>query len=880
MNFLTNFPLAAPKTFIWSTIIIAFSLMALVAVPTLSPPVAQYLQPLSIDADPENMLVYDEPVRVFNREKKDTFSLYDLIVIGVVNDNHKDGVFSVASLSDIYDLTEFAKGIQWTNKQGEVEGVVSIDLITPSTMEDVRQAGPGAVEFSWLMDGLPQTEAEALDVRDRALNQPILNGSLISEDGRSIALYIPITSKSISYRVAQQLRTRIASYDSGDQYWITGLPVAQDQFGVEMFIQMGITTPLATGLLFFLLWFFFRNLTLVASPIMVAMLSVTITVCLLIATGHSIHIMTSMIPIFIMPIAVLDSIHILSEFHDRYPEFKDRRKTIMHVMSKLALPMFFTSITTGIGFMSLNFMPIPPLQAFGTFVGIGVVVAWFLTVALIPAYIILMPEEKFEGFGLRQNRDNDGSGSFLHKALPALGAGAIRFSRPILLLLIPVSALAFYGASQIVADDNPVKWFGKEHNIRQADAVLNSAFGGSYMAYLALGTDQDANAFASYVDELEARILAQDLTKRDTLATLVRDLSKTATSRTELLTALFTALDEQLRGAITGTELTAWEAAIAFLDTERAQAEIFKDPAVLSYMSDLQAFLQKDVAVGKSNSVVEIVKTVYRELISGKDADYRIPDSAAGVAQTLITFQNSHRPHDLWHYVTPDYQEGNIWVQMKSGNNQDMSRVTALVEQYFIDNPPPRNLTHQWFGLNYINVVWQDYITIGTVKALAGSFVIITLLLMVLFRSVLWGLLSVVPLGFSIAMLYGGIGLAGKSLDAPISILGAISLGLAVDYAIHFVMRSRDIAKEHNNWPDTARVVFGEPARAITRNVIILGVGFLPLMIAPLIPYKVVGVMLSGILIIAGIATLIILPALMSLLEGRLFKFRPVGENS
>jgi uncharacterized protein len=880
MNFLTNFALAAPKTFIWGTVAITFSLMALVAAPTLSPTVAQFLQPLSIDADPENMLTYDEPVRVFNREKKDTFSLYDLIVIGVVNDNHENGVFSVASLSDIYDLTELAKDVQWTNKQGEIEGVVPIDLITPSTMEDVRKAGPGTVDFNWLMDGPPKSEAEALDVRDRALNQPILNGSLVSEDGRSVALYIPITSKGVSYRVAQQLRERIASYHSGDQYWITGLPVAQDQFGVEMFIQMGITTPLATGLLFFLLWFFFRNLTLVASPIMVAMLSVTITVCLLIATGHSIHIMTSMIPIFVMPIAVLDSIHILSEFHDRYPGFKDRRETIKHVMSKLALPMFFTSITTGIGFMSLNFMPIPPLQAFGTFVGIGVVVAWFLTVTLIPAYIILMPERKFKNFGINKT---DGSGepkSFLHSALPALGAGAIRYARPILLLIIPVAAIALYGASQIVANDNPVKWFGKEHNIRQADAVLNSAFGGSYMAYLALGTDQNAESLDLYTYELEARILTKNLAKRDMLVSLVKDISKTVTSRTELLSALLANVEGQLRNAKPGTEVFALENALSFLDAELAQTEIFKDPEVLSYMSNLQAFIEEDAAVGKSNSVVEIVKTVYRELISGEDTDYLIPDSAPGVAQTLITFQNSHRPHDLWHYVTPDYQEANIWVQMKSGDNQDMSRVDALVAQYFIDNPPPRNLTHQWFGLNYINVVWQDYITVGTAKALFGSFIIITLLLMVLFRSVLWGLLAVVPLGFSIAMLYGGIGLVGKSLDAPISILGAISLGLAVDYAIHFVMRSRDIAKEQNNWPDTARIVFGEPARAIARNVLILGVGFLPLLIAPLIPYKVVGVMLSGILILAGIATLIILPALISLLEGRLFKFRPMGVNS
>ena len=54
-----------------------------------------------------------------------------------------------------------------------------------------------------------------------------------------------------------------------------------------------------------------------------------------------------MIPIFIMPISVLDSIHVLSEFFDRYQETKDRRETIFKVMGELFMPMFYTSLTSG-----------------------------------------------------------------------------------------------------------------------------------------------------------------------------------------------------------------------------------------------------------------------------------------------------------------------------------------------------------------------------------------------------------------------------------------------------------------------------------------------------------------------------------------------------
>ena len=97
--------------------------------------------------------------------------------------------------------------------------------------------------------------------------------------------------------------------------------------------------------------------------------------------------MSSMIPIFIMPIAVLDSVHILSDFFDRYQDTKSRRETMRHVMGTLFTPMLYTSLTTAVGFLSLALTPIPPVQVFGLFVAFGVMVAWVLTVTFIPAFV-------------------------------------------------------------------------------------------------------------------------------------------------------------------------------------------------------------------------------------------------------------------------------------------------------------------------------------------------------------------------------------------------------------------------------------------------------------------------------------------------------------
>ncbi|HRZ17374.1 MAG TPA: MMPL family transporter, partial [Candidatus Hydrogenedentes bacterium] len=156
-------------------------------------------------------------------------------------------------------------------------------------------------------------------------------------------------------------------------------------------------------------------------------------------------------------------------------------------------------------------------------------------------------------------------------------------------------------------------------------------------------------------------------------------------------------------------------------------------------------------------------------------------------------------------------------------------------------------------------------------QAFLGSFLVVLFMMIVLYRSGLWGMLSMIPLTVTIGLIYGVIGLAGKDYDMPVAVLSALSLGLAVDFAIHFLSRAREIQGETGDWKTAAPKMFGEPARAITRNITAVAVGFTPLLAAPLVPYNTVGVFMAAILGASGVATLIIMPALMRVLERMLF---------
>ena len=843
-----------PKLWFWLFSMLSVVLILLVLAPALTPQAASFLHPLKIDTDPENMLSVNEPVRVFHNQMKAEFSLYDMVVVGVVNDVHPQGVFNRESLADIHALASYAQTIHWAEKETE-HGVISVDVIAPSTVDNIEQAGLGSVRFEWLMKEPPHSDTAAIVIAEKAKRIPFLDNTLVSDDAKALALYIPITSKSDSYEVAELLRAKIAEFDSGDTYHITGLPIAQDQFGIEMFKQMAISAPMAMALIFILMWYFFRHVNLIIAPMIVAMLSVIITMGLLVVTGNTVHIMSSMIPIFIMPIAVLDAVHILSDFFDRYPKTKDRHQTIKQVMEELSKPMLFTTLTTCAGFGSLAFTPIPPVQVFGIFIAIGVFLAWLLTITLVPAYIMLMSEASLKDFGMKGDGDHENTplARFLHRT------GRFTYAQAKLILIITVllGGVAYYGITKIQINDNPVKWFEAEHPIRIADKALNEKFAGTYMAYLTL-----------QVPEAEAITLTtQDMALMpEAVQPILQD--KVGMELSALEDFMLTQQDK----AESDVLWDAWDEVLLIVGQKRQKDEIFKDPEVLRYIEKLQDHLLETGLVGKSNALPDIVKTVHRELFLGKQEDFRIPDSAAAIAQTLITYQGSHRPQDLWHFVTPDYRKTNLWIQLKSGDNKDMQSLVEAVNRFMADNPPLANITHNWFGLTYINVIWQQKMVAGMLEAFAGSFIIVLAMMVLLFRSLWWGVLSMIPLTVTIGLIYGIIGLIGKDYDMPVAVLSALSLGLAVDYAIHFLARSRELRKHHNNWRETLGDVFGEPGRAIFRNVIVIGIGFLPLLAAPLVPYQTVGFFISAILVIAGAASLFILPALIALFEKALFK--------
>ncbi len=730
---------------------------------------------IKIDTDPENMLEADEPVRVFEHEMKEEFGISDFIAVGVVV---QDGAFNKEILTNVYNIVAEIE---------EIDGVIADDIMAPSTVDDIRQTSDGGLKVETLLEDEPESDEEAQYVLARIKDNPILRGKLASDDGKALAIFVPIEAKDMSHRIAGEMQAIIDKHSSGEEYYIAGLPVAEDSFGAEMFKQMAISAPMAGAIIFLLMLLFFRNLKIVIAPMIVAVASVIWAMGLLILTGHTVHIMSSMIPIFLIPIAVLNSIHIVSEFHDRYRKHKHKKTTIRNTISELFVPMLFTSLTTVVGFLSLATTPIPPVRVFGIFVAFGIFTAWFLSLTFNPAFAVLISDKTLRNFGA-----NDDEHGLLSKVMHVLRNFTRKFHWGILGGAVVLIIVAIIGLFQIEVNDNPVKWFKKDHPLRVADNVMNQHLAGTYMNYLVIdGGEPDA----------------------------------------------------------------------------------LKNPELMKYIERLQRHLENNRIVGATAGITDIVKKVRFELFGAEDrAKYAIPDNRKEIAQNIFLYEISGGdPDDLFKLINNDYSKANVWVQMTEGDNQSVSKVVQEAEEFIDANPPPAEIDVHWAGLPYVNVVWQEKMVGGMKNALLSSFAVVFIMMVILFRSVILGFVSMLPLSITIMAIYAAIGYVGKPYDMPVAVLSSLTLGLSIDFAIHFIKRSKYIHARTGNFNETFPQMFEGLARAISRNVLVISIGFVPMFFSNLVPYITVGSFFFAIMMVSGAVTMLILPSIFIVLQKRLF---------
>jgi predicted RND superfamily exporter protein len=812
-NFLVNFSIHHPKKILLSGFLI--TIVFLGAFPS-----------IVTDTDPVHMLPQDNPAVVLHNKVKKDFTVADIVALGIQT---KDGssLFTPEGLRKIKAITDEILLIEDTDSE-QKEIFEKIDLMSVSTIDDIITNNKGELLVTPLMKEAPTTQEGADKVLQALNDNPLLGGKLTSRDGSLVGIFMPLKEgkKDRSYFLSQKIK-EIAEKHLGEneKYYFAGLPVAETTFGNEMFIQMGVFAPMAGVVIFILLVIFFRSWKVVMAPMVLSMMAVIWSMGALIYSGNVIHIMSSMIPIFIMPIAVLDSVHILSVLAERIGLGDTKEEAIKHTILELFNPMFYTSITTMVGFVSLVTTGIPPVMVFGVTIAFGVAMAFLLTIIFIPAYTMLLSEKTLKKFGHVPGKRSPIN--LVAKVFEKLSWSA---SKRIILASLVVIGVSIIGVQKIIINDNPVRWFKPGHALRVADVEMNKELAGTYMTNLVFS-----------FPEVEKTDSGDDF-------------------------------DD-------------------FAEEEVVDPLTIKDPAVIAYIDKLGQHLKtikyKDGSnlIGGTTSIADLLRKVGKVAFKSDV----LPDTREKVSQYMFLFESGDvkRGRDMWKLVTAgDSKKSQMWLHFKSGDNQKMIAAEKKLQEYMDNNPAPVikdaegkdvQLEVKWSGLMYINKVWQDAMVKGMGEALMGSFVIVFFMMLFLFRSPKWAVIAMLPLSLTIVFIYGSIGFFGKFYDMPIAVLSSLTLGLSVDFAIHFIEHAKMYNQKLKDYAKTYDKLFQGTAQAIWRNVMVISIGFTPLFFAALVPYFTVGMFFFLIMLVSGITTLLLIPSILKTFHKYLPGFKDEG---
>src|SRR3989344_1852343 len=275
---------------------------------------------IKIDTDHKHMLPTSSPVRVYNDEVDRLFSLHaDTIVVGISN---KEGIINPATLKKIDLITQSIL---------KIKGVVAQDVLGLSTVNDVIVKEDG-LQVRPVLDKTPETNDELRTIEKILYDNPMLVDRFIAKDGKTAAIYIPIEPTANGKAIADLIRAIVKAAGPPEEYYLAGGPIARDTFGSQMFMQVGLFSPVSGMVMCIALFFMFRNYTLVFTNMGVAMISIFWSFGLLIGMGFPVHIMSSMMPVFLMAIST-DTVHIFNEFYFRFREVQDKRKAVIETMN-------------------------------------------------------------------------------------------------------------------------------------------------------------------------------------------------------------------------------------------------------------------------------------------------------------------------------------------------------------------------------------------------------------------------------------------------------------------------------------------------------------------------------------------------------------------
>ncbi len=307
-----------------------------------------------------------------------------LIVLEPKNGN----VFDREVLSLVEKTTEKAWQVPYSNR---------VDSITNFQYTEAEE--DELIVRDLVTDAADLSDQELTKVKNVSLNEPLLVHRLISESGHVTAINITVqlprineileTPEVVTY--VRDLANEIRISHPDINVYLTGMIMMNNSFSESSKNDMASIVPISFGIMLFLIALLVGGLTGTFATLLVILFSILSAMGIGAYFGMPLSPPSASAPTIILTVAIANCVHILVTFIHGMRHGMLKNDALLESLRLNLQPVFLASLTTALGFITMNFSDVPPFRHLGNFVALGVLVSFALSVSLLPALISLLP---------------------------------------------------------------------------------------------------------------------------------------------------------------------------------------------------------------------------------------------------------------------------------------------------------------------------------------------------------------------------------------------------------------------------------------------------------------------------------------------------------
>ncbi|MFZ9886636.1 MAG: efflux RND transporter permease subunit [Myxococcota bacterium] len=814
---------------------------------------------IRVNNSDEIFFVQDDPLLVTHKRFEQRFGSDEFVLVFLEGD-----VFTRPVHRAVDDLVTAMQNLRF---DGEPVFTVVLSPFHAPTVKDAA----GSIEIAPLLaSNGPPSDEDLANAKRIATSHPVYRDLLVNRDGTAAAIVATLRAldndNTYQMFIAQEVEQIVNNFAPKElRPLIVGGPMFKrqmDRVTVAESSTFGSAAILVSVLALFLL---FRRKRQVTAAIGVVVIAVIWTVGAMSLLGYEMSLVSIILPLAVVIMGLGAGVHLINEFRELRFRGQRRREAVVHALGLMGVPALMTAITTAIGFLAMLTAPVLPMRELGLFAAVGVMCAYVLAVTLVPAVLAVGDDDTEQPEEVARYAREHRIEARMTRVFGLIGDLVVGHAREVTIAFLLLSLVCGYGLVHTVVESHILQAFRRDQPFRQAVEHVDEKLGGTTSIELVIdsgtsGGVYDAEflrrvaALQDWIVDTQSDIVGSTLSVAD----LMREVSLAFTGQRNLPDSRERAAQLMLLYESSGGDLRL----VVDHAARRARINIRTRQRSTTRSLALEAALRE-----KATALFEDWQPSAPSAPAGtqRASENDGHDPGAGSDDELVIVDDSSPPKA--ETASDDTEIVLVTDDAPAANAGDTTPTTTARPDE--DEPPlaagASRIEFAGTGQLYIHLA--EYVIDSQLQSFTLATIIISLLMMMMLRSLKLGLAVMVPNILPIVGTYGLMGWMGISVDWLTALIGVSALGVAVDGTIHIGTRYRLSRVAGMNAKEAAHAVLTSTGRAIVVTSGVLVAGFLVLTPSVLASLARFGALMAVCLLLALLFDLLMTPAVLAWLS-------------